>query len=293
MNRTLDPTEILLSRPDALTVRVRQAVAERFVSESPYSTAALNSPGASSVLLLLGLAPNDKGPGVEPCVILNKRSEKVKQPGDLCCPGGSIAPRLDVFLSKLIRLPGTPLARWDQWAAWRRRRPQQAFILALLLAAGLREGFEEMRLNPFGLHFLGPLPAERLVMFQRVIYPLIGWIPRQRRFRLNWEVERVVNLPLRRLLDPSNYARYRLHIDVGGAGPRRRQIREFPSFLHTDGGHSDRLWGATFRIVMAFLKLVFGFRVPDMHRMPVVEGTLNRRYLTGSGETPAAVARVR
>jgi hypothetical protein len=96
-----------------------------------------------------------------------------------------------------------------------------------------------------------------------------------------------VYLPLRRLLDSSNYARYRLRIDVDGAGPHRPQTREFPCFSHTAGGHTDRLWGATFRITMAFLELVFEFRAPDIHRLPVVEGTLDRSYLTGNGATTA------
>ncbi|HSM74653.1 MAG TPA: hypothetical protein VK852_08460, partial [Desulfobacterales bacterium] len=78
--------------------------------------------------------------------------------------------------------------------------------IALLLAAALREGFEEMRLNPLGVEFLAPMQAQRLVLFQRVIYPLVGWVPRQRRFIPNWEVDKIVRIPLAALLDPVNYA---------------------------------------------------------------------------------------
>ena len=41
----------------------------------------------------------------------------------------------------------------------------------LLFAASIRESFEEMGLNPFGVQFLGPLPPQRLVMFHREIFP--------------------------------------------------------------------------------------------------------------------------
>ena len=57
----------------------------------------LYSPRASAVLFLLGRRRSrDYGDDTGPFLFLNKRSARVKQPGDLCCPGGSIAPRLDV-----------------------------------------------------------------------------------------------------------------------------------------------------------------------------------------------------
>ena len=66
----------------------------------------------SAVMLLLG----NKGAGCsgekEPCLILNKRSDKVRQAGDLCCPGGGIEPRLDTWLARLLTLPCSPLTVW-------------------------------------------------------------------------------------------------------------------------------------------------------------------------------------
>jgi hypothetical protein len=57
--------------------------------------------------------------------------------------------------------------------------------------------------------------------------------------------------------------------------------REFPCFVHRQNGDSEILWGATFRIAMVFLALVFGFSPPDFAAMPVVKGTLDETYFSG------------
>ncbi len=242
-----------------------------------------NSSGASAVLFLLGFMGEESPFPSEPCLILNKRSLKVKQAGDLCCPGGSISSRLDSFLAKLLYLPGSSLSNWPYWHRWRKEQNRQARRLALLFATSLREGFEEMRLNPFGVKFLGPLPSQQLVMFQRVIYPMVCWISRQKRFSPNWEVEEVVNIPLNNLLMHSNYACYRLTIKSRQKNEQNSIIKDFPCFLHEHNNSVEKLWGATFRITMVFLEIVFGFKPPDIDSLPVVHGTLDENYLTGNG----------
>ena len=147
--------------------------------------------------MLLGNSRHGRSGGIrQPCLILNKRSMKVRQPGDLCCPGGSVSPGIDYKLAQLLFLPGTPIRRWRFLGQWRRKRPAEADYLGLLLATGLRESFEEMRLNPFGVRFLGPLPPAELVMFRRKIYPLVCWVARQKKFTANWEVDKIVSIPL-------------------------------------------------------------------------------------------------
>ena len=42
----------------------------------------------------------------EPSVVLTKRSQRVRQPGDLCCPGGGIASRLDNVLGRFLKFAG-------------------------------------------------------------------------------------------------------------------------------------------------------------------------------------------
>ncbi len=237
----------------------------------------------SAVMLLLG----NKGAGCsgkkEPCLILNKRSDKVRQAGDLCCPGGGIEPRLDTCLSRLLTLPCSPLTLWPYWNQYRGTRQDKGRGLALFLAAGLRESFEEMRLNPLGVRFLGPLPRQKLVMFNRSIYPVVGWVNRQRRFYPNWEVASVVRIPLRSLLAAENYARYRLRFkDRQGAGTSSA-IDEYPCFCQPDGTEMEILWGATYRIVMAFMASVFEFKPPAMAGLPVVDGVLDKGYVSGRG----------
>lgn len=265
--------ESLIGDLPALKARIRASLQTHSENTTSLDENPLMSTGASAVLFLLGRLPGgDRSPGV----ILNKRSAKVRQPGDLCCPGGSIAPRRDTLGARLLRTPFSPLTRWP---GWRRQGRRQAFSLSLLMATGLRESFEEMRLNPLKVEFLGPLPPQRLVMFRRTIYPLVCWVHGPHRFRPNWEVEKIVFLPLRRLLDSSGYGRLRLEIPGPNAGV---EIGEFPCFVHRQAAETERLWGATFRITMVFLERVFGFQPPSLRHLPLFEATLAEEYRTGA-----------
>lgn len=233
----------------------------------------------AAVLFILGLDPQSPRP--TPCLILNKRSAKVKQGGDLCCPGGGIHLRADLILSKLLYLPLSPLQRWPCWSTWRRASPKKAALLARILATALREGIEEMHLNPFGIQFLGPLPAQSLVMFSRNIFPMASWTNNQRGFRPNWEVDKIVRIPLQDLLNPDAYARYRFRFREGVQAGPGGWSPVHPCFIHADPDGSEILWGATYRITMSFLELVFGFTPPDPDALPLVERTLDATYLTG------------
>ncbi|MCP4353293.1 MAG: CoA pyrophosphatase [Desulfobacterales bacterium] len=239
-----------------------------------------NKLNPSAVLFLLGPHCGENGNESEPCLILNKRSGRVKQPGDLCCPGGSVAPRVDSFFAKLLVLQSFPIARWPYWSGWRNQNPSEARQLALFFATCLRESFEEMRLNPFGVKFLGPLPPQRLEMFKRIIFPMAGWVSRQKKFVPNWEVEKVVYIPLRNLLTPDNYACYHLQFPAH----LNRGTQDLPCFLYKNQGQSELLWGATYRIVTMFLSLIFKFTPPDMGSLPKIPGILEGNYLTGNSE---------
>jgi hypothetical protein len=239
--------------------------------------------GVSVVFFLLGRhAPKGRG-RAELCILLNKRSSRVRQPGDLCCPGGGVTPRCDAWIGSLLRLPGSPLFRWAGYQALKRRAPLQLRQLSLLMAAAMREGMEEMRLNPLDVRFLGQLPSEPLVLFQRLIHPLVGWVGRFQRLAPNWEVERIVWLPVHRLLDPRGYIRLRTMLRVG-AGPQGAPApRDFPAFRFDTPDGAEILWGATYRITMAFLAQVLGFTPPDPAGLPIVARRLEAAYLTGNG----------
>jgi hypothetical protein len=235
---------------------------------------------ASAVLFLLGQCPRADEPGSLPCILFNKRSQQVKQSGDLCFPGGSIAPTTDAVTARLLSLPFFPLGRWSYWKDWQSQRKEEAARLALLLATGLREGLEEMRLNPFGTQFLGPLPPNALQSFQKVIYPLVVWIRHQQKFFPNWEVEKMVSIPIQDLLSPSGYVCYRMHFE-SYSGRDFEAVQDFPGFLHQDGDDREVLWGATYLIVMTFLEIVFGFSQPDMDSLPVIDGLRDEHYFSG------------
>ncbi len=274
----------LLQQPQALIGHIEKILGDYGLQNGQDNIETITLENSSAVLFVLSPCSSDDGAPCEPCLILNKRSQQVKQPGDLCCPGGGISMRLDRILASLLRYPGSPLQRWLPWSRWKREHPSRSKALALLLAASLREAWEEMRLNPLRVSFLGFLPAQRLVMFDRVIYPMVGWAADLQRLKPNWEVERIVPIPLRRLLNLQYYGRFRPMMtpkNSNNSQPLRRQ--DFPCFTHQEEDQGrELLWGATYRITQDFLKLVFRFSAPESVALPVVNGHLDAAYLNGS-----------
>jgi hypothetical protein len=137
-----------------------------------------------------------------------------------------------------------------------------------------------MRLNPLKVSFLGPLPAQQLVMFKRTIYPMVGWIAHQRRFKPNWEVDRIVPIPLEQFFDPSLYGRYQLSWNPDGRHPSSGG--DFPCFKVIGENYYDILWGATYRITMSFLDICFNFKPPASEELPIFSAHLMDDYFTGS-----------
>lgn len=274
----------ILDNPHALLGHIMGVLDEKGRHERFFPRGVSGSKATSAVLFLLGSKSHARGFSHEPCLVFNKRSPRVRQAGDLCFPGGRISPRLDFTLSNLLGLPFFPLARWPYWSQWHSSRPRESRRLALLLATSLRESLEEMRLNPFGVKFLGPLPSQRLVMFDRVIYPMAAWITRQKRFLPNWEVEKIVYVPIRNLLDPGRYACYRLRFGMQRGAKQAGNQEDLPCFLYENQNRNEKevLWGATYRMVTIFLDLVFGFSPPALNSLPVVHGFLDESYINGS-----------
>lgn len=275
----LDPEtfQAILQHPRLLRQQITERLHERYSQDSIFTPDGIHLPATAAVLFLLGRFPGPGRLAGRPCLILNKRSADVRQPGDLCCPGGRVNPRLDGALSTLLKFPILPLARWPYWSEWLKLNPRAAGWLRLLLATGLRESFEEIRLNPFGLKLLGPLPPQPLIMFKRVIYPMALWVSGQKRFFPNWEVEKIIYIPLQDLLNPENYARYRLQTETRSTAAR---LSTFASFRYEKENETELLWGATYRITMVFLKDVFGFEPPALDSLPQIHGRLIRSYLS-------------
>ncbi len=275
----------ILNDNSALIAHIIRLLHEKADAGKIYEDHEINPQTSAGVLMLLGPGHNNTHQTDEPCLILNKRSMKVRQPGDLCFPGGSITSGLDPLLAKIFALPISSLGRWQFWNEWKKDHREAANSLALLWATGLRESLEEMRLNPFGLKFLGPMPPQNLVMFQRKIYPLVAWIQRQKRFFPNWEVDKIIYIPLRKLLDPANYRRYRIAMNIPGSGDASKTTRDYPCFQIQNNSRIEILWGATYRITTVFLEYMFRFQPPGLENLPVVEGVLDRTYLTGEKST--------
>jgi 8-oxo-dGTP pyrophosphatase MutT (NUDIX family) len=271
----------ILNDETALVRRIIRVLNAQVEAKEVFSANGVNRQTGAGVLLLLGARRDNEHGSGEPCLILNKRSRKVRQPGDLCFPGGSISPRIDVPLAKLFSLPITSLGRWQYWPQWKCTHPRAARLLALLWATGLRESLEEMRLNPFGAKFLGPLPPQSLVMFQRKIYPLVTWVQRQQRFFPNWEVEKIIYIPLREMLDPANYRRYRLRMQITDAAESSPSTRDYLCFRFQKNSAIDILWGATLRITLLFLEYIFNFHPPALETLPIIEDRLDQNYFTG------------
>ena len=262
---------------------LQKHVMERLARRMPHrkvpnaKAASLNNTSAVLMGLMRSVDPNDQHSEIR--LILNKRSARVRQPGDLCFPGGGIW-NFDRILAGFQQLPYSHMNRWNRRVGLQNNSRENS-RLALLLTTCLRESWEEMRLNPLRVSLLGLLPTQDLVMFDHTIHPMVGWIRRRTKFRPNWEVERIVPIPLEQLLDPSNYGCYRLTWPIS----RRRPLAggDHPCFIFKDPHHQveEILWGATYRITMSFLYFCFGFSPPSSNNLPVVEKHLDERYFKG------------
>jgi 8-oxo-dGTP pyrophosphatase MutT (NUDIX family) len=239
---------------------------------------------AAGVLLLLhfreATEPHLSGEG-EYFFHLIKRSARFSQPGDLSCPGGMLSPALDALLKPLLeRL--LPVIGETAKTYIRQRSADTVDALMLLLTSAVRESWEELRLSPFNIEFLGPLPCHSLILFRRMIFPMVVMVKNTPSYRPNHEVERIVEIPLSAFFQKDNYARYQINAEES---IRRSHPSswEFPCFVHCEGGTGqDVLWGATFHIILRFLEVLFDFELPDIRSNPILSRTLQLSYLTGN-----------
>lgn len=213
---------------------------------------------------------------------LMKRSSAVVQGGDISCPGGMLHRYADPLIRPLIAAGIPPIMRGEALSLAKGRGEAAFKSITLFLANALRESWEELRLSPFNVQFLGPLPCQPLITFARIIFPLVGFVKKEWRPRTNLEVEKILDLPLRDFFDESRYAmyvietEYKLRDNMSG-------IRYFPCFIAGDNkGNEDILWGATFSIVLSFLKTVFDFELPNLKGKRIIKKVLEPEYLTGN-----------
>lgn len=216
--------------------------------------------------------------------LLSKRSKRVQQPGDLCAPGGGIHPFLDSLSGTLLRFGLLPGIRGPAFTLAKEKGKSAYGKIVFLLGNALRESWEELRLSPFNVEFLGPLPTYHLHHRPWIIFPLVGRVKHGWRAKFSWEVDKIISIPLEKFFDRANYAVYSLEV------PEKLVVQgipnpwEFPCFVHKEGKEEEILWGATFEIIRTFFKIVFGFSFPVPEERKIVRRPLPPNYLSGREE---------
>ena len=121
-----------------------------------------------------------------------------------------------------------------------------------LLQAALRETSEEIGVRAHDIHVLGELGDEEAVVSGFALTPFVATIPYPYALTVSRaEVEAVIEVPIRVLLDPRNVRTETW--DRGGT----------PRLVHFYAVGDDLVWGATGRVVAQFLQAVFGAPVLD------------------------------
>ncbi len=214
-------------------------------------------------------------------VILNKRSNHVQQPGDLCCPGGGIDRKLDRALACLLAWGMLPLKRSEPFQKLLEQPKQEKDDLLSILAGVLRECWEEMRLPPGKVEYLGCLPTYRMQNFSRIIFPVVGKVEGRWKERPNWEVDSVIRLPLKLFSLPESYAL----CSINTVPPLQQRLGtdfwELPCLVVPDAEREEILWGATFKILLSFVESVFNLSLSEIHPSKRIYKELPSYYYTG------------
>ena len=239
---------------------------------------------AGVLLLLCHRSENISDPRKPGAWVLQliKRSSLVTQRGDVSCPGGMLHPLIDwafsLFFIRSGVLTYSPLSAGSALSV---AASESKNIISLFLANALRESWEELHLNPLHVSLLGSLPTYSLHLFRRTIFPLVAiarndWTPIP-----NPEVDKIIEIPITNFFREDSYGRYMIQasetLPTTDQGPW-----EFPCLIHEDNDGEEILWGATFYIIMSFLRIVFDFQLPDLHSRRIRKKTLNPDYLSGN-----------
>jgi 8-oxo-dGTP pyrophosphatase MutT (NUDIX family) len=232
--------------------------------------------------LIRGCHPADRAAGKETfSFLLIKRSSRVSQAGDLGCPGGMQHPLLDRLLHFLVPISPSLFRDTPARLCLRQQPAMSRRLTTLFLATALREAWEEIRLPPWRIRFLGTLPTCSLALFHRTIFPLAGFVDRPVTLRPNREVERIVEIPLSSFFQTDRIGSCTFSF-TDPAGLSGGDSSPHPCLIHTDqNGGEEILWGATFQIIVNFLSITLAYRLPDWTKGPAVRRVLRADYLSG------------
>jgi len=217
-------------------------------------------------------------------VLLNKRSKKVQQGGDLCAPGGGIHPVLDRISQHILKVGLLPWARGLAFERAKQRGKAVYEKILFFLGNALRESWEEIRLSPFNVEFWGPLQAYRLQSRRWIIFPVVGRVKQPWQTKLSWEVEKIVSIPLKAFFWPDNYAIYSLKVPETLTAHGIPDPWEFPCFVYDQDGEEEILWGATFNIMRTFLNTTLHLPLPSPDGRRVIHRPLVSNYFSRSRE---------
>ena len=116
-----------------------------------------------------------------------------------------------------------------------------------LLATALRETEEEIGLRRGDVDVVGVLDDTVTAASSHVVRPFVGFVPHPYPFRLaSFEIEQLVHLPLRPLLEPNCFRE-----EVWDRDGRPHSV-----FFYEHDGHT--VWGLTARILKQFVEVVGG-----------------------------------
>lgn len=216
--------------------------------------------------------------------LLSKRSHKVQQAGDLCVPGGGIHPLTDWILQKILWL-GFHARGKGEGIKEAKKKGRLAFSKILYFYGNaIRESWEEIRLPPFNVELLGVLPTYRLQSRRWILFPLVGRIKKPWKTRLNWEVEKIISIPMSAFYHEENYALYSLRVTERQRGMGIPDPWEFPCLVYRSHGEEEILWGATFHIIRSFLELIGPSPLPFPAGQRIIQKDLPANYFSGRGE---------
>ncbi len=195
--------------------------------------------------------------------VLNKRSQNVSQPGDLCWPGGHPKFFSDRIMADLVIPRILPMRKGPGFAAARKRRPKTFRQISFFLANALRETWEEMGIGPRRVEFLGALPSYRLVLRKKIVYPMVGFLSKPKEFKIGREIEKNIFLPLSSLCSEDSYGTYTLVMTGKYRELAGMDTWDAPCFaIKQENSQDEILWGATFKMLMSLMKVVFDFDPP-------------------------------
>lgn len=211
---------------------------------------------------------------------LIKRSDKVSQPGDISCPGGMFQPRIDKIFSYILTRGLFPSLSGQISRLTNRKDKETVDLIRLFLATAARETWEEIGLNPFRISFLGALPCYSLFLISRTIFPLVCLVPGPFHFRLSAEVEKIIEIPVRTFFESSRHAF--LEIDARFANTFHINNTRFPCLvIDDDAGQQEILWGATYYIIINFLRIISDDTLPVPSSPVVINKVLSENYISG------------